>query len=309
MGKLDDLRRSMGANVTESASRRDQAVSPITASLASLSSARTAGVARSKNALEVALDRIEPDPAQPREEFDPEALERLAASMKQRGQLQPVRVRWDEGRGVYVLICGERRWRAAKMAGLSTLACVVSEGQVDAGELLALQLIENCVREDLAPIEQARAYRTLMDRAGWSGNRLSQELGINQSSVVHALALLELPSDVQGHVEQGELSPSTAYELSKAGDAETIRAVAEEVISSGLTRAEAVERVRKAAGRTKGRGGNKARPPKPRTFRLAGGGKVTIEPSRKAVGADVILEMAREVVRLLEAEMEEQEAA
>jgi ParB family chromosome partitioning protein len=260
-------------------------------------------VTRSKNALEISLDRIEPDPDQPREDFDAAALERLAESMKQRGQLQPVRVRWDEGRGAYILICGERRWRAARMAGLSTLACVVTEGDVDAGELLALQLIENCVREDLAPIEQARAYRTLMDRMGWSGNRLAQEIGINQSSVVHALALLDLPADVQQKVEQGELSPSTAYELSKASDTETIRAVAEEVVASGLTRAEAVDRVRKASGRSKGRGG-KPQPLRPRTFRLAGGWRITIEPPKKPGDGD-LLARAREVVRILEAEQGE----
>ena len=214
MGKLDELRRTAGANVVESASKRDATLAPIAPTLASLSPARMAGVARSKSTLEIPVDRIEPDLNQPREDFDEVAMARLADSLKHRGQLQPVRVRWDESKGVYVLICGERRWRAARMAGLSTLTCVVAEGTLDAGELLALQLVENCVREDLQPIEQARAYRALIDRTGWSGNRLAQELGIAQSSVVHALALLELPSGIQQQVEQGELSPSTAYEIS-----------------------------------------------------------------------------------------------
>ncbi len=110
------------------------------------------GVARSQNTAEIRVDRIVRDANQPREEFDPEGLASLAESLKTRGQLQPIRVRWDEGRGVYVIVCGERRWRAAALAGLETLTCVIHEGEID---VLAIQLIENALREDLKPIEQA----------------------------------------------------------------------------------------------------------------------------------------------------------
>jgi ParB family chromosome partitioning protein len=223
-----------------------------------------------------------------------------------------VRVRWDEGRGVYVLICGERRWRAARMAGLPTLTCVVAEGTLDAGELLALQLIENCVREDLQPIEQARAYRALMDRTGWSGNRLAQELGIAQSSVVHALALLELPSGIQEKVEQGELSPSTAYEISKAPDVESQVEVAARVVAEGLTRSEAIEAVRQAAGRrlsrktVKGRGA-KARKITVRTFRTSAGYKITIE-NRRGIEPASLAAALRETFDRVEAEIRDDEA-
>ncbi|MBV8267363.1 MAG: ParB/RepB/Spo0J family partition protein, partial [Planctomycetaceae bacterium] len=134
--------------------------------------ARLQGVAKSKNAIEVPVDKIQPDPDQPREEFEAEALERLAESLKAKGQLQPIRVRWDEGRGVYVIIMGERRWRAAVMARLPVMTCVVHERALDPGEQLALQLVENALREDLRPVEQAKAYRKLMDMHNWSGNRL-----------------------------------------------------------------------------------------------------------------------------------------
>ena len=80
------------------------------------------------------MGRIEPDPDQPREDFDPAALERLAESLRARGQLQPVRVRWDEGRGAYVLVCGERRWRAARMAGLQALSCIVMDAPASPAE-------------------------------------------------------------------------------------------------------------------------------------------------------------------------------
>ena len=86
----------------------------------------------------IPIEKIQSDPDQPREEFESEALDRLAESLKVRGQLQPIRVRWDEGRGVYVIIIGERRWRAAVQAGLPTMSCVVHDGSVDPGELLAL---------------------------------------------------------------------------------------------------------------------------------------------------------------------------
>jgi ParB family chromosome partitioning protein len=157
------------------------------------------------------VDRIAADPDQPREEFDPEALQRLADSLRAKGQLQPIRVRWDEGRGAYIIICGERRWRAATMAGLETLHCVIVEGTVEPVELLAIQLVENALREDLRPVEQARAYRTLMDQKGWSTRQLAAELAVTQPQVVRTLALLDLPAVVQEAVEQGTLAPGTAY--------------------------------------------------------------------------------------------------
>ena len=217
-GKLDDLLKSGGANIAESMGAGVERATRATQT--STTPARWQGVAKSKNAIEVPLDKIVPDPDQPREEFEPESLERLAESLKTRGQLQPIRVRWDEAQGKYVLICGERRWRAARIAGMATMSCVVSEGPIDAGELLALQLVENCLREDLRPIEQARAFKTLMDRNGWSGNQAAKALGIAQPTVVRALALLELPEPVQDQVEQGTSPPATAYEIGKVHDPE-----------------------------------------------------------------------------------------
>lgn len=195
------------------------------------------------------------------------------------------------------------------MAGLATLTCIVTEGAPDAGELLALQLIENCVREDLAPIEQAKAYRTLMDRMGWSGNRLSQELGINQSTVVHALALLELPAPVQERIEQGTLSPSAGYELSKVDDPTTQAELAERVVAEKLTRAETAAAVKRVAGRSKGRGAKgKASPRKvtEKTFRTATGPRVTVE-FRKGLDASTIAATLAEVLATVRAELDQAE--
>ena len=129
MGKLDELMKA-GANIDESmgagVTRGPGSAPPTT----SATPARWQGVSKSKNAVEVPVDKLQPDPDQPREDFDPEALDRLAESMKARGQLQPIRVRWDEGRGAYVIVCGERRWRAAVKAGMATMSTVVIEGEV-----------------------------------------------------------------------------------------------------------------------------------------------------------------------------------
>ena len=108
--------------------------------------------------------------------------------MKARGQLQPIRVRWDEERDQYIIVCGEHRWRAAEMAGLPTMSCIIMEGVIEPSELLALQLIENMLREDLRPIEQARAFKTLMERNGWSTRQLADALAIVQPQVVRTLA-------------------------------------------------------------------------------------------------------------------------
>lgn len=301
MGKLDNLLKNGGANIAES---MGAGVEKGGAAQTSMMPARWQGVSKSKNAVEVPLDRIVPDPDQPREEFEPESLERLAESLKTRGQLQPIRVRWDETQGRYVLICGERRWRAAKIAGLASMSCVVSEGPVDAGELLALQLIENCLREDLKPIEQARAFRSLMDRNGWSGNQAAKALGIAQPSVVRALALLELPEPVQDQVEQGALPPGTAYEIGKVQDPDIQQSLAERVVTEGLSRSETIEAVRVAARRTpssvgKGRGGGRPRKPiSSRTLRAAGC-KITVE-NRKGLDDNLLIEALREALSQLE---------
>ncbi|MDG3008257.1 ParB/RepB/Spo0J family partition protein [Paludisphaera mucosa] len=311
MGKLDELLKAGGANIAESMGAGRPKMGSFEARMEAKTSSvpsRWQGVAKSKNAVEIPVDKIVPDPDQPREEFEPDALARLAESLKTRGQLQPIRVRWDEAQDRYVVVCGERRWRAAGLAGLASLSCVVSEGPIDEGELRELQLIENCLREDLRPIEQAKAFRALMDRNGWSGNQTAKALGVAQPTVVRALALLHLPEPVQGRVEEGTLPPGTAYEIGKIQDPAIQRDLAERVVSEGLSRAEAVEAVRVAARRTpstvgKGRGarrGDKA--PTTRTLRAAGC-KITVE-NRKGVDDALLAAALREALEQLAAQAE-----
>jgi ParB family transcriptional regulator, chromosome partitioning protein len=260
------------------------------------------GVIRSKDVSLIEVDRIIRDPGQPREEFNEEALGRLAESLRARGQLQPIRVRWDEGQGAYVVLVGERRWRAARMAGLASLSCVVVDGPMDPDEILAIQMVENAVREDLTPIEQAHAYRRLIDAKGWSVRQLAAELAVHHAQVVRALALLELPAEVQDRVEQGGLSPAAAYEIGKLEDPAAQATLAEAAVDQKLTRSEVLEAVKAVRAR---RPAAVARP-EPVTIDL-GDGLVSVK--WKKAGATAIQLLRRALKELQERERRETDAA
>ena len=305
MGKLDELRRTGASAAAESMGAGISPIPGVSVSGPAPVPARLQGIAKAKDAASIPLAKIGPDPDQPREEFDPEGLRRLAESMKVRGQLQPIRVRWDEERGQYIIVCGERRWRAAEMAGLPTMSCIIMEGAIEPSELLALQLVENMLREDLRPIEQARAFKTLMDRNGWSTRQLADALAIVQPQVVRTLALLGLPEPIQEKVEQGALAPATAYEISKVEDQAAQAELAVRVVAEGMSRQETVAEVRRAAsrpGKAKIKGAGKGKKLTPRVFRSPTA-RVTVELLRKAAGAEAMLELLREAVRTLEAEL------
>jgi ParB family chromosome partitioning protein len=226
----------------------------------------------------IRLDRIIADPNQPRTEFDPEALELLAASLKARGQLQPIRVRWDDAADRYIVVVGERRYRASKLAGMESIACVVATGGATAEDLLEDQLVENALRQDLRPVEQARAYRTLLTARGLTHRQLADRLQIGHASIARALALLELPEPIQAEVEAGSIAPNTAYELSKVSDPTEQAELARQAAVGQLRRDEVQERTRTSK---KSRGGK----PKPR--------KVTERVIRTAVGPRVTIEFKR----------------
>lgn len=160
---------------------------------------------RLRNAFSIDVDEIDVDP-QHREHFDQESLQRLSASLKEHGQLQPVRVRFDKGRQRYVLIAGERRLRAAKLAGLTAIDCILLEGNFSREDILREQILENALREDLKPTEQARAFRDLMDAQGWNGKQLAEHLHVHPSTVSRALALLDLADEAREKVDAGELT-------------------------------------------------------------------------------------------------------
>jgi ParB family chromosome partitioning protein len=297
MSKLDDLLRAGGANIDESMGRGVRGGPGTPTASPSTAPARWQGVTKSKGAVEIPVEKLHRDANQPREDFDEPALARLAESIRTRGQLQPIRVRWDEGRGAYVIIAGERRWRAASMAGLAAVSAVVVEGEMPPAELLVVQLVENCLREDLKPVEQAKAYRALLDQNGWSIRQLASELALDHSAVAKTLKLLELPESVQGFVESGELPTWTAFEVAKAETPQLQEDLARRAVAERLTATATAEAVRQSAGRTgkgKGRGGAKGRKPTSRVFRGTAG-KVTVE-LRKGAGDEAIVALLSEVL-------------
>lgn len=183
----------------------------------------------------IPLTRIVPDPDQPRKHFDESGLAELAGSLVSLGQLQPIAVRRGEG-DAYLLIAGERRWRAARRAGLEALTAVVVEGPALETAKLR-QLAENVSREDLSPLDEARAYRAELDRTGLSTHALAEAVGTNHSRIVRKLALLKLPAEVQALVASGELADSTAYGLLKLPDEWDQIDVARLAVAGGWTRA------------------------------------------------------------------------
>jgi len=234
------------------------------------------GRTRDAAAATIRLDRIIPDPDQPRTEFDAEALALLAESIRVRGQLQPIRVRWNPGADRYVVVVGERRYRAALLAGLESVACVVAASSATPEDILEDQLVENALRVDLRPVEQARAYRALMERRGLTREALATRLHVSPGSVSKALALLSLPERIRDRVEAGSIPPDTAYELSLVSDPAQRDALADRV-AAGLARRDDVKAARRPAG--KGRGGRTAKVTA-RTFRTAAGPRVSVEWAR-----------------------------
>ncbi len=263
------------------------------------------GLVRRRDVSDIPVDRIERDPNQPREEFDSESLERLAASFKTRGQLQPIRIRWDQENSRYVLIAGERRWRAAKLAGMATITAIIQDALTDPAELLAIQLIENAQREDLKPIEQARAYKRLMDQYGWSATRVGEELAIAQATVSRA-ETFGMPDPVQQHVEQGILPPDSAYEVSKLDRPIDQVEVAERIIAEKLSR----DALRNLVKEKKTQQGEAVAARRTRAeYRLDGGNTVVVSGPAVAAGSEAIRAVLLQVLERFDAEANRGQAA
>lgn len=163
-----------------------------------------------EGAVSVKISEIEPNRDQPRKEFDSEALAELAESISQHGVLQPLLLR-PMLSGGYRIVAGERRWRAARMAGLSEVPAVIRE-MTDTEEML-FALIENLQREDLTPLEEARGYRTLIETQDFTQEEVSRTVGKSRPAVTNALRLLNLPEDIQKMLEDGEITAGHARTL------------------------------------------------------------------------------------------------
>ena len=180
----------------------------------------------------LSINEIEPNRNQPRKIFDTSALADLAESIRQYGVLQPLVVR-PMPDGSYQLVAGERRWRAARMAGLSQVPVVVKE--LSDGETMELALIENLQREDLNAIEEASGYKELMEMFGLTQEQVSARVGRSRPAITNSLRLLSLPEGVRSLVETGELSAGHARSLLALEEPKLIEETAREVIKKGLS--------------------------------------------------------------------------
>ena len=162
-----------------------------------------------EGSLEIPIELVRPNPLQPRKRFDADALAELTASIRASGVIQPIVVR--RAGDAYELIAGERRWRAAREAGLTKIPAVVRD--VTNAESLELALVENLLREDLNPVEAAEGYRQLLADFGWTQEQLGQRIGKDRSSIANALRLLRLPLPIQDDLREGRLSMGHALSL------------------------------------------------------------------------------------------------
>jgi ParB family transcriptional regulator, chromosome partitioning protein len=236
-------------------------LAPSVISLLSDSPTRSAGIRH------VPLDRIEANPEQPRLAIDQEALNELAASIREHGVLQPVLVRpMSGGRGArYQLIAGERRWRAARQAGLDAIPALIE--QIDDDTALEIAIIENLQREDLSPLDEAVMYERMTKDHGYSVRKLAQKIGKDKGYVENRLRLADAPPEVKELVSLRKDTLSHAYELLKVEDTRKRRKLAEQVASGELSLVKLRDKIEGRGGRGRRRlGGDEEPAPPPRGY-------------------------------------------
>lgn len=204
---------------------------------------------------EVSVDQVEVNPRQPRRSFDPIALDELARSLKASGMLQPVIVRPTDS-GAWQLIAGERRWRAARQAGLERIPAIVREAS-DA-ESLEIALVENLLREDLNPLEEAEGYQRILFEFGWTQGELAQRVGRDPSSIANSLRLLKLPEPIQQDLREGRLTMGHARALLALDSVDEQLKLRDAILAEALSVRATEESVRTTQARSL-----QPRPPKP----------------------------------------------
>ncbi|MGM9600285.1 MAG: ParB/RepB/Spo0J family partition protein [Faecousia sp.] len=182
--------------------------------------------------MELPLHRIEPNPHQPRKNFDPEELESLAESIRVHGVMQPLTVR-ETGEGRYEIIAGERRWRASRAAGLTTIPCVVMEA--DDKKAMELALIENLQRQDLNPVEEALGYQSLMTDFSMTQEEMANQVGKSRSAVANSLRLLSLSEKCLEQLREGKLTAGHARAVLTLKSEKLQQEAAQKIINLGLS--------------------------------------------------------------------------
>ena len=242
--------------------------------------------------IELPVELIKPNPNQPRTRFEPEALAGLAASIEVSGVIQPLLVRPLHD-GSYELIAGERRWRAAQQAGLEKVPAIARDSEQ--AERLQMALIENMVRENLNPVDEARACAALLDELGLTKEELAQRLGRSRPAVSNLIRLLELPDEVLGLLETGSLSEGHGRALLAADGNDVRRRLARDATNGGWSVRETENRV-KLAGQPKARASSRqvtsaeeeqAMQEAADRFESALGHEVSVRPKRGEIAVEI----------------------
>lgn len=189
------------------------------------------GILKEERFLDIAIDRLKPNPHQPRKKWDPKALEELAQSIQETGILQPIVVVPDEEN--YTIIVGERRWRAAKKIGLQTIPVLIRN--LTETQQHEAMLIENLQREDLNPIEIAKAYQKMTQNFSYTQEDVAKKVGKDRASVANTLRLLKLPGDIQELIQEGKLSMGHGRALIPVEDPERQRSMAKRIVKDNLS--------------------------------------------------------------------------
>jgi ParB family transcriptional regulator, chromosome partitioning protein len=240
----------------------------------------------------IPLDRLEPNPHQPRIEIGD--LAELTASIREKGVLEPLLVRPSEVGGRFMIIAGERRFRAAREAGLREVPCI--EMEVDDRAVAEIALIENLQRKDLTPFEEADGLQVLVERFGYTHEEVARKIGKSRSSVTEALAIAALPADVREQCRRADISSkSLLLQIVRRPDADAMRGFIRQVAEQGLTRDEA-RRVR---------GAKKQARPQPFVYRHQGEGReysVEVKFRRSAVSRDELITALERLLAALRGE-------
>lgn len=236
MSKVEKMRAKYGARISEALGAGSEATPTVVDHPAR--NKRYESTRKARGYFEIALTEIIADP-QHRETFDREELEKLADSLNADGLIAPIVVRWDQRRGKYVIIAGERRFRAAKLCGWKNITCDVKKDDISVGEIAEIQLAENHARKNLNPIELASAFQDVIEKNGYTVRDLAKRVGVNETTVTRYVRMLGLPEDVRKRIADGSIPVGVAREAARLKGEAKQRAFLKKSLEEGLTATQA----------------------------------------------------------------------